>query len=68
MMVQAVVQRKRRLRKGRGFSRKELKEVGLNPKSALRLGIPIDKRRKTKHEENVKLLEQYLENHPKMKK
>ena len=68
MKVYAVVHRGRKLGKGRGFSREELREVGLNFRAALRLGIPIDKKRKTKHSENVKLLEEYLRDRQKTEK
>jgi len=43
-------------KEGKGFSREELKEVGLSLKQAIKLKIPVDKRRKTKYEENVKIL------------
>ena len=61
MKVQSVVQKKGgRTRGGRGFSRGELKEAEVNFKRALKLGIPVDPRRKTKHEENVETLKQHL--------
>jgi large subunit ribosomal protein L13e len=61
MKVQSVVQKKgNRTKEGRGFSRGELKEAKINVKRALKLGVPVDLRRKTKHEENVKRLKQYL--------
>ena len=60
MEVYAVVHRHRKSRKGKGFSRGELKEVGLSVKQALKLGIQIDPRRSTKHGENVKTLKTYL--------
>jgi transcriptional regulator with XRE-family HTH domain len=60
MEVYAVVHRQRKSRKGKGFSRGELKEVGLSLKQALKLGIQIDPRRSTKHGENVKTLKTYL--------
>lgn len=55
-----VTKRNGRTRRGKGFSRDELKEAGTNPTQALKSGIPIDLRRKTKHKENVKILKQYL--------
>jgi len=58
--IQAVVRRKTKQRKARGFSRAELKEVGLGFKDALRLALPIDSRRRTKHEENVRTLKENL--------
>jgi len=60
MEVYAVVHRQRKSRKGKGFSRGELKEVGLSLKQALKLGIQIDPRRSSKHGENVKTLKTYL--------
>jgi large subunit ribosomal protein L13e len=48
-------------REGRGFSRGELKKVGVSPRHALRAGLPIDLRRRTVHEENLELLTQRLE-------
>jgi large subunit ribosomal protein L13e len=61
MKVQSAVQKKgNRTKEGRGFSRGELREAGIDIKRAPKLGIPVDSRRKTKHEENVKRLKQYL--------
>lgn len=59
MRVRPVVKRKRKAREGKGFSREELREVGLSLSEALKQGIPIDTRRSTKHEENVTKLEAY---------
>ena len=47
-------------RNGKGFSREELKKAGLSFKEALRLHIPIDSRRRTAHEENVKAVKNFL--------
>jgi len=58
MRLQSIVQRKTKSRKGKGFSRAELKEIGLDTKMALKLGIPIDPRRKTKHDENIRILKE----------
>ena len=45
------------IRKGRGFSKSELKEVGItNMSMAKNNGIPIDLLRKTKNPENVEQL------------
>ncbi|MFQ6081175.1 MAG: ribosomal protein L13e [Candidatus Bathyarchaeia archaeon] len=61
MRARSVVRKRNgRTRRGRGFSRGELREIELDFKQALKLGIPIDRRRKTKHEENIKILERYL--------
>ncbi len=47
-------------RSGRGFSRGELEKAGIGLSQALRLGLPVDTRRRTVHDENVKLAEQQL--------
>ena len=48
-------------RNGRGFSPEELKKAGLNPTEAPRLGLPVDLRRKTAHDENVQAIKAYVE-------
>ena len=48
-------------RLGKGFSLGELEAVGLNPKQAVKLRIPVDARRKTAHEENIEKLRRFLE-------
>jgi len=61
MKIRPVVCKKRnRLREGKGFSRGELREVGIDFKQALKLKIPIDLRRKTKHKDNIKTLNHHL--------
>jgi large subunit ribosomal protein L13e len=61
MKIYAIIKTKNgKTRKGRGFSREELKKVGINYKTALRLGISVDLRRKTLHEENISILQQVL--------
>jgi large subunit ribosomal protein L13e len=47
-------------RVGRGFSREELKQAGTTMADALKLKIPIDKRRKTAHEENIETVKTFL--------
>jgi large subunit ribosomal protein L13e len=48
-------------RGGRGFSPEELEKAGLNPAEAKRLKIPVDKRRKTAHDQNVEAIKAYAE-------
>ncbi|MFQ5940884.1 MAG: ribosomal protein L13e [Nitrososphaerales archaeon] len=59
-MERAVVKRRlkgvTKVREGRGYSLRELKEVGLDNFKAVKMDIPLDKFRKTKHQENVKKL------------
>jgi predicted flap endonuclease-1-like 5' DNA nuclease len=61
MNIHPVVKRGMKTRKGKGFSKAELKDAGLSVNAALKQGIPIDSRRSTKHEENVKMLKTYIE-------
>ena len=48
-------------RNGRGFSREELKKAGLNSADAKRLEMPIDRRRKTAHDQKVEAIKAYAE-------
>lgn len=54
----------RKKRTGRGFSRAELEAAGLSQHQAGLLEVAVDKRRKTKLKENVKVLE-YLKSEAK---
>ncbi|MGC8829958.1 MAG: ribosomal protein L13e [Verrucomicrobiia bacterium] len=45
-----------RFRKGKGFSRRELRDAGINMECIKRLHIPLDKRRKSIYSENVETL------------
>ena len=47
-------------RRGKGFSREELKKAGLSLREALKLGIPVDSRRSTAHKENVNTVKKFL--------
>ncbi|MET1160030.1 MAG: 50S ribosomal protein L13e [Thermoprotei archaeon] len=49
------------LRVGKGFSKGELEAVGLDFKKALKLGLKIDKRRRSVHEWNIKALKEFIE-------
>lgn len=48
-------------RVGRGFSLGEIQKVGLSVKEARILGIYVDKRRKSIHEENINILKKWIE-------
>ena len=48
-------------REGKGYSEGEIKAVGLTVHEARKLGIYVDKRRKTTYEENIKRLKEWLE-------
>ena len=61
MQLKPTVQRKGKIRRGKGFSRAELREAGADFRQALKSSIPVDPRRKTKYENNVKILERYLQ-------
>ena len=56
-----VIKKGGKQRYGKGFSREELKRAGLSLKEALRIGIPVDSRRKTAHEENLEIIKNFLE-------
>ncbi|MCJ7635774.1 ribosomal protein L13e, partial [Candidatus Bathyarchaeota archaeon] len=61
MSIRAVVKRSLKARIGKGFSKTELRDAGLSFNEALKHGIPIDRRRSTEDEENVKTLKSYIE-------
>ena len=48
-------------RSGRGFSPEELKKADLNPAEARKLELPVDRRRKTAHNQNVEAIKAYVE-------
>jgi large subunit ribosomal protein L13e len=47
-------------RLGRGFSRDELRKAGTSLTEAVKLGVPVDSRRKTAHDENVEVARAFL--------
>lgn len=47
-------------RRGRGFSIDEMTQAGLRIEEARQMGLIIDVRRKTAHDENVEALKQYI--------
>ncbi len=62
MQPEPTVQRKHKNRRGRGFSRAELREAGTDFKRALKYRIPVDRRRRTKYESNIEILKRSLQN------
>ncbi|MCY4474064.1 MAG: ribosomal protein L13e [Chloroflexi bacterium] len=56
-LVARVRRAKQGRRKGRGFSRYELKSAHLDAREAKKLGIRVDTRRRSKHTDNVRALE-----------
>jgi large subunit ribosomal protein L13e len=48
-----------KVRKGKGFSREELKKAGLNLQEARVCEVPIDFRRRTAHEQNVEAVKAF---------
>ena len=63
-----VLKRDGRKRQGKGFSQEELKKTGLSLREALKLGIPVDCRRKTIHKENVNIIKSLLKSRKKTSK
>ncbi len=45
---------------GKGFTLEELKKAGTNFNVAMQLRIPIDRRRRTAHEENIEMIKVLL--------
>ncbi len=48
-------------RQGKGFSLTELKKAGLTKQDARKIGIPLDVKRKSEHEENITTLKAHAE-------
>lgn len=46
---------------GKGFSPEELAKAGVNRLQARQMGLPVDYRRKTAHDENVEALKAHAE-------
>ena len=62
-MVLAIVKPTQPIKKrvGKGFSLGELREAGLTKQQARKLGLRVDKMRKTTHSENVSLLKKIVQ-------
>jgi large subunit ribosomal protein L13e len=51
---------KGKIREGRGFSISEIKQAGLSLKNAKKIGIPLDRRRKSCRKENINALKKFV--------
>jgi ribosomal protein L13E len=51
-------------RPGKGFSPDEVKEAGLNAADARRICIPVDRKRKTCHDENIANIKSHFKDAP----
>ena len=58
--ISPIVESSGRVREGKGFSLVELKAVELNFGKAKNMGIPVDTKRKSSHEENIRMLKEFL--------
>lgn len=55
-----IVKQNGKLKRGRGFSPNEIKEAGISKQQAQQMGLPLDMRRKTSHEQNVASIKEHL--------
>ena len=46
---------------GRGFSRTELEKAGVNKQQAKQMGLPVDLKRKSEHDENVETIKAHAQ-------
>jgi large subunit ribosomal protein L13e len=46
---------------GKGFSPTELKNAGVNKQQARKIGLPVDVKRKSAHDENVACIKSHVE-------
>jgi ribosomal protein L13E len=46
---------------GKGFSPNELKQAGINKQQAKQIGLPIDLKRKSTHDENVETIKAHAQ-------
>lgn len=44
---------------GKGFSPDEIKQAGISRQKAKQMGLPVDKKRKSIHDDNVKSLKEH---------
>jgi large subunit ribosomal protein L13e len=58
--ISPIVESGNKIREGKGFSLTELKAVELSLGKAKMMGIPVDSKRKSSHEENIETLKEFL--------
>jgi len=46
---------------GKGFSRTELEKAGVNKQQAKQIGLPVDVKRKSAHDENVETIKAHAQ-------
>ena len=46
---------------GKGFSPTELEKAGVNKQQARQIGLPVDVKRKSAHDENIATIKEYAE-------
>jgi len=61
VMKRALIKRSGRMKEGKGYSIGELEQAGIGVKQAKKLGIPVDRRRRSVHPENVERLRVLLD-------
>ena len=59
--ISPIVESGDRVREGKGFSLGELEAVELTAGNAKAMGIPVDTKRGTSHDENIETLKEFLE-------
>ena len=58
--ITPIVESGDRVREGKGFSLGELEAVELTAGNAKKMGIPVDTKRGTSHDENIETLKEFL--------
>lgn len=59
--INPIIETGRKIRQGKGFSLSELEAVEITAGKARKIGIPVDTRRKSSHDENIETLKEFLE-------
>jgi large subunit ribosomal protein L13e len=59
-MISPIVKRGSKTKTGKGFSKTEIKDSGINIGEARHLGIPVDQRRNTSYSENIIALKEWI--------